>query len=43
MPSLELFCTIKADLGMDVIGKAPGGMRIDLPFKGTATGSALGR
>ena len=38
MPSLELFCTIKADLGMDVIGKAPGGMRIDFPFKGIATG-----
>lgn len=38
MPSLELFCTIEADLGMDVIGKAPAGMRIDFPFKGTAVG-----
>ena len=38
MPSLEPFCTIEADLGMDVIGKAPAGMRIDFPFKGTAAG-----
>ena len=41
MPSLEPFCTIEADLGMDVIGKSPGGMRIDFPFKGTATGPHL--
>lgn len=39
MPSLEEFCTIEADLGMNVIGKAPAGMRIDFPFKGTATSS----
>lgn len=39
MPSLEKFCTIEAELGMRVIGKTPGGMRIDFPFKGTATGS----
>ena len=38
MPSLELFCTIEAELGMNVIGQAPAGMRIDFPFKGTATG-----
>ncbi len=38
MPSLEKFCTIDADLGMNVIGRAPVGMRIDFPFEGTATG-----
>jgi len=38
MPSLEKFCTIEANLGMNVIGKAPVGMRIDFPFEGTATG-----
>ena len=38
MPSLEEFCTIEAELGMNVIGKTPGGMRIDFPFKGTASG-----
>ena len=37
MPSMEKFCTIEADLGMNVIGKAPAGMRIDFPFKGIAT------
>jgi hypothetical protein len=37
MPSLEKFCTIDANLGMNVIGKAPAGMRIDFPFEGTAT------
>ena len=37
MPSLEKFCTVEADLGMNVIGKAPIGMRIDFPFEGTAT------
>lgn len=37
MPSLEKFCTIEASLGMNVIGKAPAGMRIDFPFEGTAT------
>ena len=37
MPSLELFCTIEADLGMNIIGKSPAGMRIDFPFEGTAT------
>ena len=38
MPSLEEFCTIEAELGMNVIGKTPGGMRIDFPFEGTVTG-----
>lgn len=37
MPSLEKFCTVEADLGMNVIGKAPSGMRIDFPFEGVAT------
>jgi hypothetical protein len=37
MPSLEKFCTVEADLAMNVIGKAPAGMRIDFPFEGTAT------
>ena len=38
MPELEHFCTFEGDLGMKVIGKTPGGMRIDFPFEGTATG-----
>ncbi len=38
MPSLEEFCTIEAELRMNVIGKTPGGMRIDFPFEGSATG-----
>lgn len=37
MPSLELFCSIEADLGMRVIGKTPAGVRIDFPFEGRAT------
>lgn len=37
MPSLKEFCKVKADLGMNVIGTAPAGMRIDFPFEGTAT------
>ena len=37
MPSMEEFCTIEADLGMNLIGKTPAGMRIDFPFEGTAT------
>lgn len=37
MPSLEKFCTVEASLAMNVIGKAPAGMRIDFPFEGTAT------
>ena len=37
MPSLEKFCTVEGDLGMNVIGKAPVGMRIDFTFQGVAT------
>lgn len=37
MPSLEKFCTVEGDLGMNVIGQAPSGMRIDFPFEGSAT------
>ena len=37
MPSLEKFCTITVDLGMNIIGKTPAGMRIDFPFEGSAT------
>jgi hypothetical protein len=37
MPSLEKFCTVEADLGMNVIGNTPVGMRIDFPFEGSAT------
>ncbi len=37
MPSLEKFCTVEGTLGMNVIGKAPAGMRIDFPFEGSAT------
>ena len=38
MPSLELFCTIEAEMGRKIIGDTPAGMRIDFPFEGTATG-----
>jgi hypothetical protein len=38
MPSLELFCTIKAEMGRKIIGNTPAGMRIDFPFEGTALG-----
>jgi len=37
MPTFEKFCTIEGSLGMNVIGNAPTGMRIDFPFEGTAT------
>jgi hypothetical protein len=37
MPSLEPFCSITGRLEMNVIGRAPGGMRIDFPFVGSAT------
>lgn len=37
MPTLEPFCTITAQLDMNVIGNTPSGMRIDFPFSGTAT------
>jgi hypothetical protein len=35
---MEKFCTIVGELGANVIGPTPAGMRIDFPFKGTATG-----
>jgi hypothetical protein len=35
---LELFCTITAEMGRNIIGNTPAGMRIDFPFQGTATG-----
>lgn len=38
MPTLEMFCTIEADMQMKVLGKSPAGMRIDFPFEGVATG-----
>jgi hypothetical protein len=38
MPELEKFCTIEADMQMKVLGKSPGGMRIDFPFEGVARG-----
>lgn len=38
MATLEEFCRIHATLDMNVIGRAPAGMRIDFPFSGTATG-----
>lgn len=37
MPNLEKFCSVAGDLGMNVIGATPAGMRIDFPFTGTAT------
>lgn len=37
MPSLEEFCTIKGSLSPRMLGKMPGGVRIDFPFEGTAT------
>ncbi len=37
MPTLEPFCTIQADLGMRMLGRMPGGTRIDFPFEGVAT------
>lgn len=38
MPQLELFCTVDATMGMNVIGRTPSGMRLDFPFEGVATG-----
>jgi hypothetical protein len=37
LPELEKFCTITGDLGMNIIGDAPAGRRIDFPFTGVAT------
>lgn len=38
MPSLELFCTIEAEMERRIVGDTPAGMRIDFPFDGTAVG-----
>jgi hypothetical protein len=38
LASLEEFCTMKLILEFKVIGPAPSGTRIDMPFSGTATG-----
>lgn len=38
MPGLELFCVIEGEMGARAVGRGPGGMRIDFPFSGVATG-----
>ena len=38
MPTLEHFCKVDATLEFNMIGKTPMGVRIDMPFHGTATG-----
>jgi hypothetical protein len=37
MPHLEEFCMITATMSPRMLGKMPGGTRIDFPFEGTAT------
>lgn len=37
MPTLEPFCDITGTLAPRMLGRAPGGTRIDFPFEGTAT------
>jgi hypothetical protein len=37
MPSVKLFCTVKAEMGRRIVGDTPSGMRMDFPFQGTAT------
>ncbi len=37
MASLEEFCSITATLQFERVGKTPGGLRVDMPFAGTAT------
>ncbi len=39
MPTLTDFVSINATLDFQMIGKTPAGMRIDVPFTGTATSS----
>lgn len=40
MAELEEFCTMELELDFTVVGKTPGaGLRIDMPFRGTATSS----
>ncbi len=38
VPTLEHFCKVDATLEFNMIGKTPMGVRIDMPFHGTATG-----
>ena len=38
MPELELLCKIEAEMTLRMVGRTPGGTRIDFPFQGTATG-----
>lgn len=38
MAQLELFCTIEGVLRPRMVGRGPGGTRIDFPFEGMATG-----
>lgn len=38
MPDLELFCTIEGEMVPRMVGRAPGGTRIDFPFRAVATG-----
>jgi hypothetical protein len=37
MPELTELCTIEATMAFEPIGPVPAGMRIDVPFEGTAT------
>jgi hypothetical protein len=37
MPTFEEFCTVKATMSARMLGKMPGGTRLDFPFEGTAT------
>lgn len=39
MPSLELFCEVKATMTPRMLGNMPLGTRIDFPFQGSATSS----
>jgi hypothetical protein len=37
MPTFEEFCTVKATMSARMLGKMPGGTRLDFPFEGAAT------
>jgi hypothetical protein len=37
VPAFEEFCTVKATMSARMLGKMPGGARLDFPFEGTAT------
>ncbi len=39
MASLTEFCSLKLTLDFQMIGKVPAGLRLDVPFSGTATSS----